>query len=169
MVFQSSDLVWVGGHCIPIDPLYLAWVAKKNGFDSKFIKLASNININTTKKITDEIIKIAKKTKTKKIIIIGLSYKKNIEDKRESASIKIFQKLLEKKYKVSFIDHLVKNVFINGRSLKTMNLNYKSIKNYQMVILGTDHDYLDYANPKNSNILIDLKIDTNLKIKIIKL
>ena len=148
----------VGGHCIPIDPLYLAWVAKKNGFDSKFIKLASNININTTKKITDEIIKIAKKTKTKKILIIGLSYKKNIEDKRESASIKIFQKLLEKKYKVSFIDHLVKNVFINGRSLKTMNLNYKSIKNYQMVILGTDHDYLDYAKIlKNSNILIDLR------------
>lgn len=77
----------VGGHCIPIDPLYLSWIAEKNNYKSEFIKLASFINIKTTKLLTKKIIDIAKKKKNKKILMIGLSYKKNIDDKRESASI----------------------------------------------------------------------------------
>ena len=72
----------VGGHCIPIDPLYLSWAAKRKGYNTEFIELASKVNLNTTAKIFKELKKIIFKQRNKKILIIGLSYKKNIEDTR---------------------------------------------------------------------------------------
>ena len=90
----------VGGHCIPIDPYYLYWRAKKFNQKAKFVKLAGDINIETTQWVTKNIIKILhKKSQTirrKKILILGLAYKKNIEDIRESAAVKIIRTLIKK-------------------------------------------------------------------------
>ena len=148
----------VGGHCIPIDPLYLSWIAEKNGYNSEFIKLASQVNIKTTKKITRKIINIASKKKNKKILIIGLAYKKNIEDKRESASIKIMTELLNKGFDVRFEDKFVKNVKIRKKILKSNKLNYKDLNKFSIIIIGTDHDYIDYKQLlKNSKLIIDLR------------
>ena len=91
----------VGGHCIPIDPYYLYWRAKKFGQEAKFIKLAGDINIETTNWTIKNTIKILSRTKSKKIkkiIVTGVAYKKNIEDIRESAAIKIIDDLRKKNF-----------------------------------------------------------------------
>ncbi len=154
----------VGGHCIPIDPYYLYWRAKKFGQEAKFIKIAGEINIKTTQWTIKNIAKIISKNKTtkrKKVLILGLAYKKNIEDIRESAGIKILQSLSKMKFVVDFSDpHVDRNdsLFkkLVGRS-KNIDIN-KNIKNYDCVVLVTDHDAFNYKMIiKFSKILIDTR------------
>jgi len=104
-----------GGHCIPIDPTYFSWLSKKNGFVVKFIELSTKINSFRTKWIVNKIIKKinAEGYKKDKILILGLSYKKNIEDTRESASVKIFENLRGLNYKIDYCEpYLKKKYFI---------------------------------------------------------
>ena len=156
----------VGGHCIPIDPLYLAWIAEKNGYKSEFIRLASQVNLDTTMKIYNEIKKIVSKKKFLPILILGLAYKKNIEDTREAAGLKFFQKLLKEKFKIDFLDDWVKKVKIKDKTYNSINLNYKKLKKYSAVIVCTDHDIYDYKKIlKNSKIIIDLRNRYKIKNK----
>ena len=147
----------VGGHCIPIDPLYLSWIAKKKGYKTQFIELASKINIATTRKIFEEIKKIMSKKRNKKILIVGMSYKKNIEDTRESAGIKLFEKLSQDFY-VNFLDNLVNEVYINKKVFYSVEKDYSKIKKYGLVIICSDHDFYDYNKIlKNSKLIVDLR------------
>jgi len=154
----------VGGHCIPIDPLYFSWKSKQFGYNPKFIELASKININVTNRISKKILKIIKKKSNKKnkILILGVSYKKNIEDTRESASLKIFKFLYNNKIRVEFYDPYVQSECIvlnkNKKKIFSIDLNYSSLKKYSHVIIATDHDILDYDKIyKNSKLIIDLR------------
>ena len=161
----------VGGHCIPIDPLYLSWAAKKKGYNTEFIELASKVNLNTTAKIFKELKKIIFKQRNKKILIIGLSYKKNIEDTRESAGVKFFTKLLDENFKVNFLDYLVNKINLNGKTYKSMKLNYKNLSRFGVVIICSDHDIYNYEKIyKFSNLIVDLrnryKFDDHKLIKI---
>ena len=161
----------VGGHCIPIDPLYLSWAAKRKGYNTEFIELASKVNLNTTAKIFKELKKIIFKQRNKKILIIGLSYKKNIEDTRESAGVKFFTKLLDEKIKVNFLDYLVNTINLNGKTYKSMKLNYKNLSRFGVVIICSDHDIYNYEKIyKFSNLIVDLrnryKFDDHKLIKI---
>ncbi len=148
----------VGGHCIPIDPLYLSWRAKKIGYNTEFIELASKVNFDTTTKIFNELKKIISKQKNKKILIIGLSYKKNIEDTRESAGLKFFSKFLEKNIKVNFLDYLAYKIKIKGKNYKSIKLNYKNLSRFGMVIICSDHDFYNYKKIyKYANLIVDLR------------
>ena len=156
----------VGGHCIPIDPYYLYWRAKKFGQEAKFIKLAGDINIETTNWTIKNTIKILSRTKSKKrkkILVLGVAYKKNIEDIRESAAIKIIDDLRKKNFLVDFSDPHIKlkgdkhiqKIF--GRS-KLIKINKNNLLNYDCVILVTDHDDFDYKLiTRYSKILIDTR------------
>ena len=154
----------VGGHCIPIDPYYLYWRAKKFDHEAKFIKLAGDINIETTRWTVKNIVKILGKIKTKKrkkILILGLAYKKNVEDIRESAAIKILQSLTNMNYTVDFSDPHVDTNDILFKKLvkksKKIKVN-KNIKKYDAVVLITDHDKFNYKMiTKYSKILIDTR------------
>ena len=152
----------VGGHCIPIDPLYLSWLAKKHSFNTKFIELASRTNIQTTKWTINQIKKIIKNKKIKKILILGIAYKKNIEDTRESSGVKIFEKLKENKEQIEYCDPFVnkyefninnKPVFINSKK------NSESVfKKYDCFILCADHDVFNYKKLNKTNkYIIDLR------------
>ena len=98
----------LGGHCIPIDPFYLSWKAKKFNVDTEFIKLAGKINRSMPGWVIKKILQFYKKKKIKlekkKILILGVAYKKNINDTRESPAFEII-KLLKKKYKVRIDYH----------------------------------------------------------------
>ena len=91
-----------GGHCIPLDPFYLYWLAKKNRFDLKFIKTSGLVNKRVSTWISNKIINFVKKNKIKlyqnKILILGVAYKKDIDDTRESPAFEIIKKL-KKKYR----------------------------------------------------------------------
>ena len=164
----------IGGHCIPIDPIYLSWKAKQLGMDAKFIKLSGKINLKVLSFIYNKINTSRKKTKkTKKkfnILILGLSYKKNIDDLRESSSLKLINLLYKNNYKnISFSDPHIKN--INSRNfnhrIKNIKLTKKNLEKFDLVILMTDHDKFKYdLIYKNSRSIIDtrgrFKIDAKL-------
>ena len=152
-----------GGHCIPIDPIYFSWMSKKRGVDVKFIKLSARINTFRTKWIISNIIKILKKNNKKKVLLLGLAYKKNIEDTRESAPIKIFENLKKnKKLIINYYDPFVKNsLFVINKKktiFKSIKYNLNTFKKYEVLILATDHDKFDYKKILDSQkIIIDLR------------
>lgn len=151
-----------GGHCIPIDPEYMHWKAKKIGFDAKFIRLASNVNINMINFLYKKIKLILKKDNLKlfnsKILIIGLAYKKNIDDLRESASLKLISFLTKKVGKIDFHDKFIKNKIVTrnfNSKKKSVKITKNNLSKYDLIIIMTDHDYLNYKMIKkySKNIL----------------
>ena len=153
----------VGGHCIPIDPGYLYWKSVKVGLPAKFIKLSAQINILVLDFILNKIYKNLKKNKIifckSQILILGLSYKKNIDDIRESASLKLINKLLKKGIKnISVHDpYVIEKISIKKiKVLKSLNKNV--LGKFDIVVLMTDHDYFDYEMiEKNSKLIIDCR------------
>ena len=146
----------LGGHCIPIDPFYLTWKAKKIGFETKFIKTAGIVNNDVTVNI---IKKIKKLSKNKKVLIIGLSYKKDIDDMRESPSLKIMSDLRKLKFKVDYHDKYFP-ILKKNRSFfeqkKSVNLTKENLKKYDLVVISTDHTYLNVLKIyKFSKIILD--------------
>lgn len=165
----------VGGHCIPVDPYYLSWRAKKFNIKTKFIKLAGEINDNRPKEVANNLISILKKKiKVKeKILILGLSYKKNSDDIRNSPPLQICEYLGKKtKYQIIVCDPLVKAGVYNQlqrfefENVKNLKNKY-FIKKFKAIIVMTDHDIFDYSLlHKNSKILIDCtNIYSNKKFK----
>jgi len=163
-----------GGHCIPIDPLFLNYAAKKYGYDSKFVKLSADVNIKTVKFIEKKVISFLIKNNIKlssaNILFLGLAYKKNIDDYRESASLKLFDLLTRKKIKkIKFYDpHFKKdNIPKNINLLK--KLTAKNLLEFDLVILLTDHDRFDYKFiDKNSKKIIDCRGRFSISDKIIR-
>jgi len=156
----------LGGHCIPIDPFYLSWKAKKYNIDTKFINLAGKINRSmpawVIKEISDFYIKKRKTLVKKKILILGVAYKKNINDTRESPAFEII-KILKQKYKAAVEYHdpyvpLIKNLRNYDLSMRSVKISPKKIKEFDIVILVTDHDNLDYKSlKKHSKLLVDTR------------
>lgn len=148
----------VGGHCIPIDPVFMSWLAKKNGNESKFI----NLSVQANKRITDWTIKnITLRLKKKnKILLLGLTYKKDVNDMRESPSLKIFKSLILKKYDVQYNDPYIKNVKIKNKVYSSISVN--NYNQFDCILLLTDH-----SNFKYNKILKEGKLifDTRGKYK----
>ena len=138
--------VGVGGHCIPVDPFYLVWLAKKKKIKTEYVKLSDKINRTTPKIICSEIDKIIKKRKSKKILILGLSYKKNISDIRNSPNIEIFKFFNKKKYIVEFNDDYVKTIRINKKNFKSLKINPKNLRKQDALIFLNNHKYYNKKN-----------------------
>jgi UDP-N-acetyl-D-glucosamine dehydrogenase len=137
-----------GGHCIPIDPFYLYWLAKKNNFDLKFIKTSGLVNNRVSTWITKKIIDFIKKNKIKlyqkKILILGVAYKKNIDDTRESPAFEIIKKLRKKNIDFEFSDPYVDSIRINGEVKKSKNITKSLLRKYKLVLIVTDHTKFNY-------------------------
>ncbi len=155
----------LGGHCIPIDPFYLTWKAREFQIDAKFIEIAGQINSMMPDWVIENMSKalntLGKNFSKSKILIIGLAYKKNIEDIRESPSIEIFKKLVNLNAKVSYYDPYVKK-FPKNRNFefasKSISLNAKNIKNNDLTVILTDHDIIDWNLIKrHSKIIVDTR------------
>ena len=135
----------IGGHCIPIDPYFLSWKAKKHGANSDFIKLAGVTNELTLERIINRVINFAKQTNKKKpkILIIGLAYKKNVDDDRESPAWKVIKNLQKLNYEVSVYDNYVSTFDKKNIKKRIKKLDYK--KNYfDCSVILTDHSKVDY-------------------------
>ncbi len=164
----------IGGHCIPIDPLYLNFAAKKFGYDSKFVKLSSDVNLKTTKFVANKVISFVNKNNIKfssvKILFLGLAYKKNLDDYRESASLKLFDILRNKGIKkMKFYDPHFKSRSVPKKVFLVKKLSAKSLFNFDLVILMTDHDCFDYKFiNKNSKKIIDCRGKFSVSKKVIR-
>ena len=159
----------VGGHCIPIDPYYLSWVGKKNSIKMNFIGLAGKVNDMMPKWIISESLK---GRNIKKALILGVAYKKNVDDMRESPAlefIKIFQK---KGIKVDYHDPYIKIIKTRKFKRTMKSIDLKKISNYDIVYLLTNHDISNYSFIKhNAKFIIDTRnvYKSEIKNKIMKL
>ena len=152
----------VGGHCIPIDPLYLSWIAKKKKFNTKFIELSSKTNSQTIKWTINKILFNLRKRNIKKILLLGIAYKKNIEDTRESSGIKIFEYFGNNNFKIDYCDPYIKehNFIIKKKNkiVKSINYNFTLFKNYDAFIICADHDVFNFRKlVKLNKTIFDLR------------
>ncbi len=163
----------LGGHCIPIDPFYLTWKAREYGLHTRFIELSGEINKQMPHFVVDKLNagmnRNGKCLSNSKILVLGIAYKKNIDDMRESPSIEIMEILRDSGAEVHYSDPYVK-VFPKMREhqfeLSSVELTEESIKSYDAVILATDHDDFDYSLLiSNSKLLVDCRGRYREKIK----
>jgi len=152
----------VGGHCIPKDPLYLYWKAKKFGFESRFIKLASNVISlmpqYVVRRIQDILGKAGLKLEKAKVLVIGVTYKKDIKDLRQSPSLDIIEVLKDSNAEVDYYDPLIPYLKFSHINLKSINLTSKDLRKFDCVVIATDHTGIDYNFVlKNSNLIFDTR------------
>lgn len=141
----------LGGHCIPIDPFYLTWKAREYGVNTRFIELAGEINHYMPQwvvgKVADALNDRGKAIKGSRILVLGLAYKKNIDDTRESPAVEIMDLLQSKGAHIDYNDPHVP-VFPHKRNyqfdLQSVPLNAQTLASYDCVVLATDHDGFDY-------------------------
>ena len=134
----------IGGHCIPLDPMYLSWKAKEFSFYSKFIELAQSINDNMPDvceaKSADVLNMYAKSIRNSKILILGMSYKPDVDDLRESPGLEVYELLLESGAKVDYYDpHATSFRDQNGQVVHSVNYNPSAFAKYDCMVLITNH------------------------------
>ena len=148
----------MGGHCIPIDPFYLSWKAKEYNTEAKFIELAGEINRKMTEHIAHRIGRALnddkKSIRGSKILIIGVAYKKDIDDMRESPALRIMDLLKYKGAKITYHDPNVKNV----GPLKSLDLTQNTINEQDAIVITTDHTNIDYKSlGKHAKLIVDTR------------
>ena len=151
----------IGGHCIPLDPHYLSWKLKTLNFYSRFIELAGDINSKMPKfaviKLADALNKNEKSIKNSKILVLGVAYKKDVADLRESPALDVISVLIEKMAKISYFDPYIKNFSIGKKMFKSEK-NLNNISKYDIVVILTDHSSIDYAEVvKKAKLVFDTR------------
>lgn len=155
----------IGGHCIPIDPFYLTWKAREFGLHTRFIELAGEINSNmprwVVQKISEALNHHERSIKNSNILLLGIAYKCDVDDMRESPSIEIMELLQDKGAHVSYSDPYVP-IFPAMREhhfdLHSVELTSQSISQYDCVIIATAHRAFDYdLIAQNAKLIIDTR------------
>ena len=162
----------LGGHCIPIDPFYLTWKAKQVGIDTRFIELAGEINSDMPNYVVKKVLKalntINKSIQKSRILILGLAYKKNVDDSRESPSLTIIDLLIKMGAEIEYSDPFLPKspkTRMFDFDLRSIDLTAKNIRSFDLILLATDHDDFDYELLLEESNLI---VDTRNKFKKIK-
>lgn len=155
----------LGGHCIPIDPFYLTWKARQYGMPTRFIELAGEINTSMPRyviaKTTEALNEHSKSLKGSKVLVLGLAYKKDIDDIRESPSIELIELLREKGAKVDYNDPYIPKTHKQRRhnlGMTSKKLSEKMLATYDVVLISTDHSDYDYKwIVKNAKLVVDTR------------
>jgi UDP-N-acetyl-D-glucosamine dehydrogenase len=138
----------LGGHCIPIDPLYLSWKLKTLNYRARFIELAGEINSEMPEHVcalvADALNDQCKSVKGSRVLVLGLSYKKDIEDVRESPALDILNLLLARGATVTYSDPFVPQLALGDRTLRSLDL-LPAVDAADVVVIVTDHSGLPYA------------------------
>eukprot|EP01136_Pigoraptor_vietnamica_P039121 Opistho-1_new@109385 len=138
----------IGGHCIPLDPMYLSYTAKVYSHYNRFIELASDINENmpyfAVAKIGNILNEIGRPFKGAKVLLIGLAYKKNVSDKRESASLYVWRLLAKAGCEISYHDSYCPTHNERGTIHHSVPFTAEELRKYDLVAIVTDHDDVDY-------------------------
>ena len=155
----------LGGHCIPIDPFYLTWKAREYGVNTRFIELAGEVNSSMPEYVVNKTALALndhqRSIKGSKVLVLGIAYKKNVDDMRESPSVEVMELLRDLGAEISYSDPHVP-VFPKMREhkfdLKSVPLTAESIASYDCVVLTTDHDKFDYDLLKqHAKLIIDTR------------
>jgi UDP-N-acetyl-D-glucosamine dehydrogenase len=162
----------LGGHCIPIDPFYLSWKAKRYDITARFIELAGELNVSmpyyVIHKIADVLNARRKSLMNAKILVLGLAYKKDVDDLRESPSIILIEQLQHAGAKVDYNDPFIPTTHKQREhdlKMKSVPLSPRMIKSYDVVLIATDHSVYDYNTiVANAKAVVDTRNATS-KVK----
>ena len=174
----------LGGHCIPIDPFYLTWKARENGRHTRFIELAGEINENMPNHV---IIKLAialsqsqkKALNGANILVIGVAYKEDVDDMRESPSLELMELLIDHGSNVDFYDPFIPVIpptreHAQFTGMKSIDWSTDKIASYDAILIATKHSDIDYADmTKHAKLVIDTRnaskdFSDELKQKVVK-
>jgi len=148
----------VGGHCIPKDPLYLYWKAKSFGFRSRFIKLASDVISfmpeYVASRVDEALSDRGLKIEGARILIVGVTYKKNVKDLRKSPSLDLIKSLKKKGSKVFYFDPLIPHLKIQELNLDSIVLSKGALSGFDCVVIATEHSSINYEFLLNNSKLI---------------
>jgi UDP-N-acetyl-D-glucosamine dehydrogenase len=156
----------LGGHCIPIDPFYLTWKAREFEFNTRFIELAGEINWqmphHVVERTMDALNQQGKALKDAKVLILGLAYKKNIDDLRESPSIRLIELFRERGAQVSYHDPYCPKMKEMRHQPKYMlemeSVPLETAKEADVVVIATDHDCIDYLQlVRDAKLVVDTR------------
>ncbi|MCG0274838.1 MAG: nucleotide sugar dehydrogenase [Thermosediminibacteraceae bacterium] len=138
----------IGGHCIPVDPYYLVWKAREYDYHTRFIELAGEINdympSYTVERATEILNSYGKPLNGAKVLILGVTYKKDIDDIRESPVLKIIGLLEKNGAKIAYSDPYVLEFVYNGKHYKSVEINNTTLQSSDLVMITTDHEKFDY-------------------------
>jgi UDP-N-acetyl-D-glucosamine dehydrogenase len=155
----------LGGHCIPIDPFYLSWKARQVGVDTRFIELAGEVNRAMPEwvvgKVTHALNERSRAVKGSRVLVLGLAYKKNVDDVRESPAAQIMELLRTRGAQLDYADPFVPK-FPRMREhrfeLESVALDARMLERYDCVVLVTDHDAFDYdLIQRHARIVVDTR------------
>jgi len=161
----------LGGHCIPIDPFYLTWKAREYGQNTRFIELAGEINTSMPRYVVEQTIKALNDHQMSlngsKVLVIGLAYKPDVDDLRESPTFKLMDLLKKYGAKVGYYDHYIPEIWktrehADWAGMKTVAWNKKTISDFDAVIISTNHSDINYQELVEWN---DIIIDTRNALK----
>jgi len=158
----------LGGHCIPIDPFYLTWKAREFGVTTQFVELAGEINTAMPRYVVDRVAEALDRhsergLKNAKVLVLGIAYKKNIEDMRESPSLRLIELLQERGAQVDYHDPFIpivprtrEHASLFGR--RSTSIDGASVSGYDVVLIATDHDSVDYKLVvENARLVVDTR------------
>jgi UDP-N-acetyl-D-glucosamine dehydrogenase len=152
----------LGGHCIPIDPFYLSWKAKMAGFEPRFIELAGQINASmpdyVVSKVNDALNEFRKSLKGAKVLILGIAYKADVSDTRESPAFDIMRELTARGAAVAYSDPHVARITLDGKSMRSVKLSTAKIGSYDCAVVVADHAAFDYRMiVKGARVVVDTR------------
>jgi UDP-N-acetyl-D-glucosamine dehydrogenase len=155
----------LGGHCIPIDPFYLTWKAREYDFSTRFIELAGDINSNMPYFVVDRVMmalnEVGKAMKDAKILILGIAYKKDVDDARETPAFKVIEILTNRGAKVDYNDPFIPYAPVTRKyqlNRKSIDLTPENLKGYDCVVITTDHSVYDPEFLiKHSQLIVDTR------------
>ena len=147
----------LGGHCIPIDPLYLSWKLRALNYQAQFIELADAINTRmpgfVVRLVQDALNEVGQALKGASILVLGVAYKRDIDDCRESPALEIMESLEEKGAHVEYMDPYVPSLRLGGQHRESVPSN-QDLSNYSLVLITTDHSTIDYQDIVNRSALV---------------
>jgi UDP-N-acetyl-D-glucosamine dehydrogenase len=157
----------IGGHCIPVDPLYLSWKAKLFNFRTHFIELADEINCKMPEYVVGRVFEVLNSVKKSisgsQILILGVSYKKDVGDIRESPALEIIKLLSEKGAQITYHDPHVPEFFFSDTHWRSVeDINNELLKEMDCVLILTDHSLYDWELViESSDLILDTRNATS--------
>ena len=151
----------LGGHCIPIDPFYLSWKARQNGFECRFIELAGQVNSAMPEyvvtRIADALNSVRKPLNGSRVHLFGIAYKRDVNDMRESPALDIMELLVRRGAAVSYTDPYVPELSQGGHRYKSVAFDAAVADGYDCYVVATDHGVFDYARIAALPIVVDTR------------
>ncbi|PEL96897.1 UDP-N-acetyl-D-mannosamine dehydrogenase [Bacillus cereus] len=145
----------IGGHCIPVDPLYFQWRIKKNGAISQLIEAAHVINEEMPEKIVRKVKGMVQSPAS--VLIVGIAYKKDVNDLRESPALPIIQLLIKEGYEIKYHDSYISSAEIGDKVYQSVALDEQTFKEAGCILILTDHSNIDWKLFKGMNRVIDTR------------